>query len=102
MQWWDNLKTSFKLLAIQHSSYLLKNRNRIRAALTNQYILAEKRGNTQNLVRVQNKLKELDIQNLNGSKIRSRVILLDNKKNHHLSSTLRNYQKVTKKILQKL
>ena len=47
--WWDDLKLSFKALAIQHSTYLAKEKNRMYSALTAQYILAEKLGNLENM-----------------------------------------------------
>ena len=61
-EWWDNLKISFKVLAIKHSTFLSKENNKMRAALTAQYILAEKMGKLENMTRVKNKLKELDIK----------------------------------------
>ena len=79
LQWWDQLKASFKAIAIRHSKFLAREKNKMYAALTAQYILAEKLGKVDNMQRVKNKLKELDLKKWEGSKVRSRVLLLENK-----------------------
>ena len=100
--WWDDLKLSFKALAIQHSTYLAKENNRMYSALTAQYILAEKLGNLENMQRVKNKLKELDLKRLNGSIIRSRIAILDNKEQPSTFFYRKELSKGRKKIISKI
>ena len=100
--WWDQLKVSFKTIAIKHSKFLARETNKIYAALTAQYILAEKLGKVENMQRVKNKLKELDLKKLEGSKIRSRVILLENKEQPSKFFYRKEMSKGKKKLISKI
>ena len=102
MLWWDELKTSFKKISINHSTFLTKERNKMYSALTQQYILAEKLGKLDNMQRVKNRLKELDFMRLNGSKIRSRVYLLDNKEQPSTFFYRKELSKGKKKLIRKI
>ena len=100
--WWDQLKVSFKMIAIKHSKFLAREKNKMYAALTAQYILAEKLGKVDNMQRVKNKLKELDLKKLEGSKIRSRVALLDNKEQPSKFFYQKEMSKGQKKLISKI
>ena len=100
--WWDNLKLSFKALAIRHSIYLSKENNKMYAALTAQYVLAEKLGNLENMQRVKNALKEIDMKRLSGSIVRSRVQLFDNKEQPSTFFYRKELSKGKKKLISKI
>ena len=100
--WWDKLKMSFKTLAIRHSTYLAKEKNKMVSALTAQYVLAEKLGKLDNMQRVKEKLKELETKRLDGSKIRSRALLLDNKEQPSTFFYRKEMSKGKKKLITKI
>ena len=102
MLWWDELKISLKKISINHSTFLNKERNKMYAALTQQYILAEKLGKLDNMQRVKNRLKEIDFLRLNGSKIRSRAYLLDNKEQPSTFFYRKELFKGKKKLIRKI
>ena len=100
--WWDNLKVSFKAIAIRHSIFLAKENNKTFVALTQQYILAEQMGNLENMQRVKSVLNEMNIQRLQGSLIRSKAYLLDNKEQPSTFFFRKELSKGKKKLICKI
>ena len=79
LTWWDDLKGDFKEIALEHSKIRRKQQLAEHNALSAQYLASEKAGKQDQMKRIKDKLKELDINHLAGAQIRSRAYLLDNR-----------------------
>ena len=79
LTWWDGLKGDFKEIALEHSKIRRKQQLAEHNALSAQYLASEKAGKQDQMKRIKDKLKELDINHLAGAQIRSRAYLLDNR-----------------------
>ena len=102
--WWDDLKQNVKCATIQFSINKKKRERYVINHLRSEYCKYEREGNHHEAQNIKDKIKEIEIENLKGSLIRSKSLHLEGEKpsKYFLYRELCNNKKKTiKKIINK-